>query len=216
MTLLAGNDNRRWARVGRRHDSRGETLALLIVWPVLIVAILLMLVHAFIVTNAQAEAELAASQALRSAWRHIADHDVIADPGWTPPAALALYTGAAPHPEMLAAADAARDAAARVAAAEGGWRWWTPGAVELRSDWCAPPPSSGGWTPPDGGSPVLRPGPSEAGWLQVVISGEVYGPLAALWPDRWDRIYSVAQGPAVLTAYAGTDAAGIPARLPPC
>ena len=128
-----GMRRRRNAIRGRR-DERGETLALLVVWPALITAILLMLVHAFIVTNARAEAELAASQGLRSAWRVAAESDFLDDPDipGTP------YTGADPHPEVLAMAEAVEDAVARTAATEQGWRWWTPGAAELHSDWCHP------------------------------------------------------------------------------
>ena len=35
-----------------------------------------------------------------------------------------------------------------------------------------------------------RPRDKQAGWVRVVVSGEVYGPLAALWPDRLDRVFS--------------------------
>ena len=128
-----GMRRRRDATQGRR-DERGETLALLVVWPALITAILLMLVHAFIVTNARAEAELAASQGLRSAWRVAAESDFLDDPDIPG----TLYTGADPHPEVRAMAEAVEDAVARTAATEQGWRWWTPGAAELHSDWCHP------------------------------------------------------------------------------
>ena len=74
----AGMRRRRTFSAARR-DERGETLALLVVWPALLTAILLMLVHAFIVTNARAEAELAASHGLRSAWRVAADSDFLTD-----------------------------------------------------------------------------------------------------------------------------------------
>ena len=199
---------RRSVTQGRRDES-GETLALLVVWPALLTAILLMLVHAFIVTNARAEAELAASQGLRSAWRAAAESDFLTDPG-NPPMP---YTGADPHPEVLAMAEAAKDAVARTAATEGGWRWWSPGAAELHSDWCHP------YTPPD---PNLVPGQhrpldDETGWVRVVVSGEVFGPLAALWPNRWDQVYASAQGPAILVA---PDRANrgfvVPAQLPAC
>ena len=199
---------RRSVTQGRRDES-GETLALLVVWPALLTAILLMLVHAFIVTNARAEADLAASQGLRSAWRAAAESDFLTDPG-NPPMP---YTGADPHPEVLAMADAAKDAVARTAATEGGWRWWSPGAAELHSDWCHP------YTPP---GPNLVPGQhrpldDQTGWVRVVVSGEVYGPLAALWPNRWDQVYASAQGPAILVA---PDRANrgivVPAQLPAC
>ncbi|MCY3618172.1 MAG: hypothetical protein OXH54_05815 [Acidimicrobiaceae bacterium] len=193
-----------------RRDERGETLALLVVWPALITAILLMLVHAFIVTNARAEAELAASLGLRSAWRAAAGSDFLTDP-----ANPAIgYTGADPHPEVLAMTRAAEDAVARAAATEGGWRWWTPGAAQVHSDWCHPYVPS----PPAGATPgEYRPVEDQTGWVRVTVSGEVFGPLAALWPNRWDRIYTSAQGPAVLAAPDGTGSAfGVPARLPPC
>ena len=105
---------RRSVTQGRRDES-GETLALLVVWPALLTAILLMLVHAFIVTNARAEAELAASQGLRSAWRAAAESDFLTDPDNPPD----LYTGDEPHPEVLKMAEAAKDAVARTAATEG-------------------------------------------------------------------------------------------------
>lgn len=181
-------------RAATRRDCRGETLALLVVWPALIAAVLLMLVHAFIVTNARAEAELAASEGLRSAWRAAAGTDF-----HTP------YPGDGLHPEVLAMAEAAKDAVARAAATDGGWRWWTPGVTEVQSDWCHP---SG-----DG----RRPGEGETGWVRVVVSGEVFGPLAALWPNRWDRVHAAAQGPAVLRPPEGAESgAAVPVRLPTC
>ena len=174
-----------------RRDERGDTLAFLVVWPALITAILLMLVHAFIVTNARAEAELAASQGLRSAWRAAADSDFLIDPDTGNP-----YTDNVPHRDVLEMARAAEDAVARAAATEEGWRWWTPDAAQVYSDWChdADPPDPGD-RPGD-----YRPVGDETGWVRVTVSGEVFGPLAALWPDRWDHIYTAAQGPAVLAA----------------
>ena len=197
----------------RRRDERGETLALLIVWPALITAILLMLVHAFIVTNARAEAELAASQGLRSAWRAAAGSDFLVEPGSAPPA---LYTDDAPHPEVLAMVSAAEDAVARAAATEGGWRWWTPDAAEVYSDWChdytAVPVRD-----PDDTAGDYRPAGNETGWVRVTVSGEVFGPLAALWPNRWDRIHTSAQGPAILAPPDGTGPAfAVPVDLPSC
>ena len=189
---------RRSVTQGRRDES-GETLALLVVWPALLTAILLMLVHAFIVTNARAEAELAASQGLRSAWRAAAESDFLTDP--VDP--TVTYVGVDPHPEVLAMAEAAKDAVARTAATEGGWRWWSPGAAELHSDWCE--------------APAARPADDQTGWVRVVVSGEVFGPLAALWPNRWDQVYASAQGPAILVA---PDRANrgivVPAQLPAC
>ena len=201
---------RRRSVIQGRRDESGETLALLVVWPALLTAILLMLVHAFIVTNARAEAELAASQGLRSAWRVAAESDFLTDPGSSPPAD---YTSDEPHPQVLAMAEAAKDAVAGAAATEQGWRWWSPGAAELHSDWCHP------YTAPD---PNLVPGrhrptDDQTGWVRVVVSGEVFGPLAALWPNRWDQVYAAAQGPAILVA---PDRANrgivVPAQLPAC
>ena len=190
-----------------RRDECGETLALLVVWPALITAILLMLVHAFIVTNARAEAELAASAGLRSAWHAAADADFLddpANPGF-------LYAGVEPHPDVLAMASAAGDAVSRTAATEGGWRWWTPGVAEVYSDWCssdldpALPPGE------------RRPAGSETGWVRVVVSGEVFGPLAALWPNRWDRVHAAAQGPAVLVPPTRDERSTVvPVELPVC
>ena len=85
------------------------------------------LVHAFIVTNARAEAEVAASQGLRSVWRAAADSDFLTDPIDSSMG----YTGTDPHPAVLDMAEAAKDAVARAAATEGGWRWWTPGVAEV-------------------------------------------------------------------------------------
>ena len=163
-------------RTGRegRSDS-GETLAFLVIWPTLIVAILLLLVHTFIVVNAQAEAEVAASAGLRAAWREAAAGD--------------FYTS--DDTATIAASDmaaAAKDAAAEVAGQEQGWRWWTPNATEVKSDWC--------W---GGTNVVRRPDLRESGWVQVKVEGEVFGPMAALWPGRLDRVYAVATGPAILS-----------------
>ena len=62
-----------------RNDN-GETLAFLVLWPAMFVAILLLLVHTFIVVNAQAEAEIAASAALKAAWRSAAGSDFLTVP----------------------------------------------------------------------------------------------------------------------------------------
>ncbi len=171
----------------------------MLVWPVLLTASLVLLLHAFIVTNARAEAEFAASEGLRSAWRSSAGSDFLTDPDDP----TMLYTGAAPHPEVREMAEAARDAVARVAASGEGWHWWSPGVAEVHSDWCEAMPT--------------RPGEGETGWVRVVVSGEVFGPLAALWPNRWDRVYAAAQGPAVLASPSDPDrSAEIPGRLPVC
>lgn len=152
--------------VGTRDDS-GETLAFLVLWPALLVAILVLLVHTFIVVNAQAEAEVAASAGLRAAWRSAAGSD------------LRTQTDAA-----ATMANEAKEAAASAAGQGEGWRWWTPSSTEVRSDWC--------------NVPARRPMPRQSGWVQVKVEGEVFGPMAALWPGRFDRVYAVAAGPAVL------------------
>lgn len=177
-----------------RRDDRGETLALLVIWPALITAILLMLTHAFIVTNARAEAELAASQGLRSAWRASAGIDFDA---------VRTHTGPGQAPGLADMANAASDAAARVASSNDGWRWWTPDVATVSSDWC---------------DPTDLPDSGENGWVRVTVSGEVFGPLAALWPNRWDRIYAVAQGPIPLVPPSpGAAEQTVPAEhLPPC
>ena len=153
---------------GERRGERGETLAFLVIWPVLIVAILLLLVHTFIVVNAQAEAEVAASAGLRAAWRSAAATDLHREPD-----------------KAFEMAAAAKDAAAEVAGQEQGWRWWTPDSTEVKSDWC--------------NSAGFQPGPRQSGWVEVKVEGEVFGPMAALWPGRLDRVYAVATGPAVLS-----------------
>jgi hypothetical protein len=195
-----------------RRDERGETLALLVLWPMLLVAVLLLLVHAFIVTNAQSEAEVAASAGLRAAWRSAANEDFLSvrqadgsyttdpyvDHGNTP-----AVENADTHPAVLEMAWAAQDAAARAAATKTGWRWWTPGATTVYSDWCKDVSD--------------RPGQGESGWVRVVVSGEVFGPLAALWPDRLDRVYAAATGPAVLLSpQEGQQDLAVPAELPEC
>ena len=201
---------------GDRGD-RGETLALLVLWPALLVAILLLLVHAFIVTNAQSEAEVAASAGLRAAWRRAANEDFLsalnADGEYTDTPYTDPDLHADPHPMVLEMARDAQDAVARAAATDAGWRWWTPGAAEVQSDWC-----DDGVGRPDVADD--RPGHGEAGWVRVVVSGEVFGPLAALWPDRLDTVYAAATGPAVLaTARDGPQSVSsqqVPAYLPTC
>ena len=181
----------------------GETLALLVLWPVLLVAILVLVVHTFIVVNAQAEAEVAASAGLRAAWRIAANSDFY---GWDPEGngIYERYVGSQPHPDVLGMAEAAKDAVAQEAATEGGWRWWTPGAAKVQSDFCHTGPSS-------------RPTASEPGWVRVVVSGEVFGPLAALWPNHLDQVYAAATGPAVLNLpQQGRVLGGVPASMPTC
>ena len=190
-------------------DEAGETLALLVLWPALLVAVLILVVHAFIVTNAQAEAEFAASQGLRAAWSAAANADFT---GIEAPGGYTDYVGAEPHPDVLTMAEHAKDAVARAAATEGGWRWWTPGGAEVQSDWCYPYPTQQG-LPPVG----RRPGFGETGWVRVVVSGNVHGPLAALWPNRLDTVYAAAQGPAPLsTDGSGTRRITVPGELPAC
>ena len=202
---------RRTARLMReraaaaRRDERGvgESLALLVLWPMLVVAVLVLLVHAFIVTNAQAEAEVAASAGLRAAWRSAANEDFLSQRESDGKYTGAAYTGAAFHPAVLEMGWAAEDAAARAAATKTGWRWWTPGATAVHSDWCNPAAD--------------RPGPGQSGWVRVVVSGEVFGPLAALWPNRLDRVHAAATGPAVLLSpLQGQQDLEVPADLPPC
>ena len=195
------------AQSGR--DDRGEALALLILWPALVVAILVLLVHAFIVTNAQAEAEVAASSGLKAAWRSAANEDFRSS--YNTVAEVyedSAYDSQAPHPKTRDMAAAAEDAAARAAATGSGWRWWTPGAVKVQSDWC-------GGSVEDNAN---RPQFGDPGWVRVVVSGEVFGPLAALWPNRLDQVYAVATGPAVITAgqAAASPDTQVPVDLPVC
>ena len=187
---------------GGRNDN-GETLAFLVLWPAMFVAILLLLVHTFIVVNAQAEAEIAAAAALKAAWRSAAGSDFLTEPvALGDPVVDTLYITtvldpAEPHPQVLEMSNAAKDAAATTAGQQDGWRWWTPGATEVRSDWC-------------GSNPVDWPVQGESGWVQITVEGEVFGPMAALWPGRLDRVYAVATGPAVLNGALETDGYALP------
>lgn len=184
----------------RRRDERGETLPLLIIWPTLLVAIMLLALHAFIVSNAQAEASLAASVGLRAAWRAAAESDLgtLPDIGGT--------AGAGPPGEALRMSTAAAAAVAGSAADDAqAWRWWSNQVVEVQSDWCA-----------GAGDSVTRPGRGESGWVRVTVSGEVLGPLAALWPDRFDRVHAVAEGPARFLSTPGEEIDAQRAALPVC
>ncbi len=155
------------SRPGRqRRDDRGEATAIVVVWPVLLVATVVLCAHAFIVTNARSEAEVAASEGLRAAWQQSAIAHPTQDQG-------------------SAMARAAEDAAARVAGQAAGWRWWQPDSAAVHSDWCA--------------APSEQPAPDRPGWIRVLVTGKVVGPLAALWPGRLDRVYAAAEGPAVLS-----------------
>ena len=209
------------SRRAPRRDDRGDTLAFLVLWPAMIMAVLLLLVHVFIVTNAQAEADAAASEGLRAAWRASANSDFLADyaPDPADPTSEVYvdYEGADPHDAVQAMAEAARNAVAQSASSTSGWRWWTPGVTQVESDWCSRVVWSDPTTPrPDGSRPVR----GEPGWVRVVVSGEVFGPLAALWPDRLERVYAVAVGPAVLTTRlspeGNTSRVTVPAQLPDC
>ena len=164
-------------------NQRGETLPLLIIWPTLLVAIMLLALHAFILSNAQAEASVAASKGLRAAWRAAAESDlgtleITGTEFSTEPDMPNVIS-----PQVIRMSSQAKAAVASAAAGDPqSWRWWNNRVTEVRSDWCA---GAGG-----------RPGPAESGWVRVTVSGEVLGPLAALWPDRFDRVYAVAEGPA--------------------
>ena len=60
-------------------------------------------------------------------------------------------------------------------------------------------------------------GRDSRGGCGVTVSGEVYGPLAALWPDRLDRVYAAATGPAVLLSpEGGQPDRKVPVDLPVC
>jgi hypothetical protein len=186
-----------------KHDERGEVLPFLILWPALIVLMLLLVVQAFIVTGARAQAEAAASSGLRAAWHAIGVSGLgYADDGTE-------HTGTDPLPRTREIAAAANDAVARSAAAGGGWRWWTPGAATVRSDWCH-----------RGMSAHLRPSAGEHGWLRVEVAGDVFGPFSALWPGRLDRVHAAASGPAVLTQPSSPGGNSpvpvVPVELPEC
>ena len=182
-------------------------LPLLILWPGIVVLLLILAAHAFLVTGARAHADAAASAGLRAAWEAAGTAGfAYADDG-------SPYMGSEPHPRASVMSAAAHDAVARAASGSAaGWRWWTPGAVTVRSDWCH-----------SGADAGLRPGPGEPGWLRVTVSGDVFGPFSALWPGRLDRVHAAAAGPAVLVPRAlestGVDGgwpASVPTDLPEC
>ena len=168
---------RRFARLVslRREDQRGDTYAFVVLLPATIMLILVLALHAFIVVNARAEASVAASEGLRAVWRRAADSN--------------LSLNAQLTPDQLAAggaelAEAAEAAVSRVAGDESGWRWWTDSSAEVYSDWC-------------GGT---RPEPGSIGWVRVVVSGDIIGPLSWFWPEQSDTVYATAEGPALLSA----------------
>ena len=183
-------------------------LPLLILWPGIVVLLLILAAHAFLVTGARAQADAAASAGLRAAWEAAGDAGLAYTDDGSP------YVGAEPHPRASAMSAAAQDAVALAASGSAaGWRWWTPGAVTVRSDWCHSGASSG-----------LRPGPGQPGWVRVTVSGDVFGPFSALWPGRLDRVHAAAAGPAVLvpttaSGLVGVDDSGlpvVPVDLPEC
>ncbi|MYG87376.1 MAG: hypothetical protein F4190_02455 [Acidimicrobiales bacterium] len=180
-------------------SERGEVLPLLIVWPAVVVLLLLLGVQALLVTGARSQAEAAASAGLRAIWNHAAAVGDVPDPaavGDVPDPAADSAVPLAGAAEMAAAA---HDAVAHAAATGDGWRWWTPGASVVRSDWCH-----------SGADALRRPASGEAGWVQVEVTGEVFGPFSALWPGRLDAVHATASGPAVLAA---TNVGNVPAAL---
>ena len=191
-----------------RRDERGETLPLLIIWPVLLVAIMLLALHAFILSNAQAEAAVAASVGLRAAWRAAAESDLstldISTSEFAGPNFPETLLNELISPEVVRMSTWAKAAVASSAAGDSqSWRWWRNDVAEVQSDWCAPEPED-------------RPARGEAGWVRVTVSGEVLGPLAALWPDRFDRVYAVAEGPARFLSSPAAPVEGLRSTLPVC
>ena len=212
-------------------DERGETIALLVLWPAMLTAVLLLVVQAFIVSNARAQAELAASEGLRAARQVAAVSDFYTvrysdqfsfdcDPGrpealrpqcWVP-----WDASNGIHPEVPAMVNAAQDAVAHAAAGSGGWRWYSPNVAEVYSNWCA----DGEQTDSAGElfqQPVVQPADSrELGWTRVVVSGEIIGPMAAIFPGLLDQVYAVASGPAAPTDARGVALGSDPVELPVC
>ncbi len=190
-------------RPRRRRGDRGDSLGFVVIWPVLIMAVLVLTVHAFIISNARSQAEVAASEGLRAVWR------VTAAEGGHP---------ADDDPPGFSMARSAEDAVARTAAREDGWRWWQPGVATVYSDWCT---DTEGLLPSE---EVPKKEDDNSGWVRVEVRGETAGPLTALWPDRFAGVHAVALGPAVLDGPqpdAGTDPDAynqsfVPDALPVC
>ncbi len=192
-------------------DERGEVLPLLILWPAMMVLLVVLAAQALAVSGARAQAEAAASAGLRAAWAAAADAGLASAHDDSPQA------GADPHPGASSMAQAAHDAVARTAAASAaGWRWWTPGASVVRSDWCH-----------SGADASRRPGTGQPGWVRVEVTGAAVGPFSALWPGRLDRVHAAAAGPALLTTAAAASgdptaalgniaAPAVPLTLPEC
>ena len=196
---------------GTRRDERGEVLPLLILWPAIAVLLVVLAAQALVVSGARAQAEAAASAGLRAAWAAARDAGLAYAHDGSPDA------GADPHPGTSSMAEAAHDAVAHTAAASAaGWRWWTPAASVVRSDWCY-----------SGADAARRPAAGQPGWVRVEVTGEAAGPFSALWPGRLDRVHAAAAGPAVLSAAAAVSgdpaahpdaiaAPAVPLSLPEC
>lgn len=181
---------------GACRGERGEVLALLILWPAMVVLLVVLAAQALVASAARAQAEAAASAGLRAAWAAAADAGLASVHDDSPQA------GGDPHPGASSMAQAAHDAVAHTAAASAaGWRWWTPGASVVRSDWCH-----------SGADASRRPGAGQPGWVRVEVTGAAVGPFSALWPARLDRAHAAAAGPALLTTAAA--ATGDPTAAP--
>ena len=174
----------------RRRDERGDSVAFVILWPAMIMAVVVLAVHAFVVVNAQAEASLAASAGLRAAWRAAADSDLVAVTDND------LRLG-----EAARIGEGAANAVERVAGDEDGWRWWTGGVSATYSDWCSV-------------SPRDLPAQGETGWVRVVVSGDVIGPMSWFLPGRLDKVYATAEGPALLSASLNARGPAAPGESP--
>ncbi len=209
--MLAVPPNSPSATNGACRDERGEVLPLLILWPAMVVLLVVLAAQALVVSGARAQAEAAASAGLRAAWAAAADAGLASAHDDSP------HVSADPHPGASSMAQAAHDAVARTAAASAaGWRWWTPGASVVRSDWCH-----------SGADASRRPSAGQPGWVRVEVTGETVGPFSALWPGRLDRVHAAAAGPALLTTAAAATgdptadpgdiaAPAVPPSLPEC